>query len=265
MVDDSGRSANQPASPESGVLGVGGSATNDGGMGMATALGFRFPDREGRWLQPSGASLTQISSIETDETRRIGEFELTVLCDVRNPLFGDHGAASVFAPQKGADPAAVRMLDNGLRNLARVVDKQWGKNMNFEGGGAGGGIAAGAHVFVNGKVVAGVHYVMEELGIAERIRNCDLVVTGEGALDVQSLSGKVVSGIGELCRRFKKPFLVFCGKNDLNALQEKALGAAGIFPLVRKGVSEKTAIGNASTLLRAEVLNCFSNAGLLRH
>jgi glycerate 2-kinase len=234
------------------VLGVGGSATNDGGMGMAAALGYRFLDREGKELQPSGAGLARIHSIELVQSPLIRELALTVLCDVKSPLYGSQGAAFVFSPQKGADDTGVRLLDDGLRNLAAVVEKQWHKNMNFEGAGAGGGIAAGAHIFLDGKIVSGVQYVMKELRIEDRIRNADLIITGEGALDEQSLSGKVVSGISGMCRRYEKPFVVFCGINRLNSQQEKELGAAGIYSIVRDGISEKIAIANAAALLNGE-------------
>ena len=246
------------------VLGVGGSSTNDGGIGMATVFGYRFLDSEGAELQPSGAALLQIRSIDYIRPAWMADVAVTILCDVRNPLFGDQGAAHVFAPQKGADPAAVRLLDDGLRNLASIVEKQWGKNMNIEGGGAGGGIAAGAHVFLNGDLVPGVRYVIKQLNVEQRIRDSDLIISGEGALDLQSLSGKVVSGIAELCRRYEKPLVIFCGVNKLLPHEEKELGAAAIYPLVRAGVSGETAMANAAALLNAEVRKCFAEQ-IFRH
>lgn len=239
------------------VLGIGGSSTNDGGIGMAAALGYRFLNADGDELKPIGMSLGKIATVESPLSRRIN-CELTVLCDVTNPLYGINGAAFVFGPQKGAEGNEVRQLDEGLRHLATVVQRQLGKDMNFEGAGAGGGIAAGAFAFLNGRIVSGVRYLIDVLGIEDRIRHSDLIITGEGKLDSQSLSGKVVSGISEVCHRTAKPFMIFCGTNELNENQAKRLGAMTIGSLVKEGITKEQAIGNAAALLKLEVDRCLA-------
>jgi glycerate kinase len=238
------------------ILTVGGSATCDGGMGMAAALGYVFLDRDGKELHPSGAALKCVSRIEAPGSGMDGVI-LTVLCDVANPLLGAQGAAQVFAPQKGADTAAVHLLEEGLCNLASVVETQLGRKMDVEFGGAGGGIAAGARAFLNGTLVSGIHYIMDQLTIEDAIRSCDLVITGEGSLDRQSLSGKVVSGIGEVCRRHGKPFIIFCGVNKLDEREQRELGAVRVLPLVREGISEEVAMTSAKELLNREVRRFF--------
>lgn len=245
------------------VLGVGGSATNDGGIGMAAALGYRFLDEQGNELPPNGSSLREISRIERPAKSPDSGIPMTVLCDVTNPLYGDDGAAFIFAPQKGAREVEVQLLDHGLKHLAAVVQSQLGKDLHFEGAGAGGGIAAGAFAFLNAEIRPGASYMIERLGIEERIRESDLVVTGEGNLDSQSLSGKVVSGIGEVCRRWGKRLIVFCGRNQLSDSQLESLGAMMVCSLVKEGITTADAMLNAKALLANEGRRCFAKLDTL--
>ncbi len=246
------------------VLGVGGSATNDAGTGMAAALGYRFLDSQGNELPPNGSSLNEITRIQAPTQPLENGVGITVLCDVTNPLYGSNGAAFIFAPQKGVCNEEVQLLDRGLKHLASVVKNQLGKDMNFDGSGAGGGIAGGAFAFLNARVQPGASYIIERLGIEERVRRCDLVFSGEGKLDSQSLSGKVVAAIGDVCRRNGKPFIIFCGRNELSDSQVEGLGAMMICSLVREGISTEDAMLNAEALLAAEGRRCLESLNALK-
>ncbi len=233
------------------VLGVGGSATNDGGIGIAAAFGYTFLDGLGEPLEPTGASLTKIASIVPPGTGP-AKGEITVLCDVRNPLWGPNGAACVFAPQKGADQSTVRLLDDGLQTLAKVVARDFGADMNFPGAGAGGGVGAGARFFMQGRIVEGVEYVMETVGIEKAVAHADIVITGEGKLDRQSLSGKVVSGVARICAVHNRPLIIVTGKDELGGT-DQIPGNVQVISLVRSGISEKEAMNNAYQLISSVV------------
>lgn len=183
-------------------LTVGGSATVDGGTGAARALGWRFLDRRGRSLPPGGRALVDLHAIEAPANLDLRPVE--VLVDVTNPLCGDRGAARAFGPQKGASPEMVGCLESGLETLARVVEDELGLSIaELPGGGAAGGLAAGAVAFLDAEIVPGVDRVAESTGLPERLEtnDYDWIVTGEGRLDGSSLDGKVVDGILRYARR----------------------------------------------------------------
>jgi len=175
------------------LLAVGGSATVDGGVGAAKALGWKFLDDKGTEIQPGGGCLAKLADIVCPLT----DFpEIEVLCDVTNPLTGPNGAARVFGPQKGATVAMVEQLEAGLERLAEVVQKSLGVEITkLAGGGAAGGLAAGAVAFMGAKLKRGIDVVMDTTGFDDAVRSADWVVTGEGRFDTQSLQGKVVSGV----------------------------------------------------------------------
>ncbi len=202
------------------VLAIGGSATNDAGIGMAAALGWQFLDKNGVVLPPVGGNLSQIMSIVPPESRPKASFE--VICDVNNPLFGPMGAAKVYARQKGADDAAISRLDEGLQHFARIAARTGAApDPTFPGAGAAGGMGYGAMFFLNAEMRRGVEVVLDLLAIDEKLEWADLVVTGEGKIDVQTAYGKLVQG---LCRRAAKkaiPVIAFCGV--LEADSEKVL------------------------------------------
>lgn len=233
------------------VVGVGGSATNDCGIGIAAAFGYTFLDAAGKPLPPTGASLLQVASIVPPSTGLV-KTNVTVLCDVRNPLFGPDGAANVFAAQKGADKSTVGLLDDGLRNVARVVLGDFGVDMNFPCAGAGGGVGAGLRFFVGGRIVEGIDYVMNVVAIENAIMDADLVITGEGKLDRQSLSGKVVSGVARVCAARQRPLLIITGKNELD---DTALipGNVEVISFTSGGISQKEAINNARQLISSRM------------
>ena len=192
------------------LLGLGGSATNDGGIGAAAALGWQFLDAEGRPVTPIGANLQAIKTILPPAA----PFPLPVeaACDVENPFCGPRGAAYVFAPQKGADAAMVAQLDVGLRQLAAVIAADCGVNVTeLPGAGAAGGFGGGAVVFFGAKLKKGVDLVLDAAGFDEKAAAADLIITGEGRLDSQSADGKVISGVAGRGAAAGKPVVAICG------------------------------------------------------
>jgi len=176
------------------LLAIGGSATVDGGVGAATALGWKFLTADGREVGLGGGQLLHIDRIVPP--KHAADTAVEVLCDVDNPLCGEHGAACVYGPQKGATPEMVATLDAALAHLAAVVKKQIGRDIaELAGAGAAGGLAAGAVAFMNGRLVSGVETVMLQTHLEETLAGADWVLTGEGCFDAQSLRGKVVSGV----------------------------------------------------------------------
>lgn len=179
------------------LLGIGGSATNDAGVGMLRALGFRFLDRKGNTLIGGGEILSKIGKIDNSSVRQeLSECEFVIACDVRNPLYGEEGAAYIFAPQKGATPDMVEQLDLGLRNFAGVVEAFNGSQIaTMEGAGAAGGLGGGIKALLNARLVRGIDMVLEAIDFDHIIEGSDLVITGEGRLDQQTVMGKAPSGV----------------------------------------------------------------------
>ncbi|HUU18694.1 MAG TPA: glycerate kinase [Sedimentisphaerales bacterium] len=178
------------------LLAVGGSATVDGGLGAAMALGWKFLDHQDNPVPLGGAGLEKITKIIRPE--KLSLVPVEVLCDVDNPLCGEHGAAKVYAPQKGATPEMVEQMEKGLAHLAELVRKQLQRDIDVPGAGAAGGLAAGAIAFMNATIVSGIETVMARSNLRAELESADWVITGEGSFDRQSLYGKVVSGILKL-------------------------------------------------------------------
>lgn len=179
-------------------ISLGGSATCDGGMGMAEALGYRFFDQRGKPLKASGGNLRKIASILPSYDFDLERVNFTVFCDVNNPLLGPQGAAEVFAPQKGAAPEDVRLLEEGLGNLNHVCLNSGLAKEDFAlrpGAGAAGGLGYGALTFLSAELLKGIDFILDTVNFDEKIRDADLIITGEGKVDCQSLMGKVVGGI----------------------------------------------------------------------
>jgi glycerate kinase len=206
------------------LLCLGGSATNDGGCGMAAALGARFLDGDGRAFVPTGGTLSRIARIDVSGVRAVN---MTVLCDIDNPMFGPTGAAHVFAPQKGADAAMVEMLDLGLRHLNVCFRRDLGMDLSaWPGGGAAGALGAGAKAFFGAKQRMGIEAVLDLVGFDGALDGADAVFTGEGRIDGQSLRGKVVVGVARRAKRKGVPVVALVG----------AIGE-GIDPVYDEGVS----------------------------
>lgn len=194
-------------------VGLGGSATNDGGCGMAAALGARFYNARGEAFVPVGGTLGDVARIDvTGIDKRIAGLEITAMCDIENPLFGPRGAAYVFGPQKGADTAAVELLDAGLRHLAATAARDIGINCAEEpGAGAAGGLGFGMRAFLGARLRSGIDTALEASGFDVLLQDVDLVVTGEGRLDAQSGMGKAVGGVALLAKRAGVPVVALAG------------------------------------------------------
>ena len=215
------------------VLGLGGSATNDGGCGAAAALGAEFLNAEGRAFVPTGGTLTQIAHIRMKGLREtLAGAEVTVMCDIDNPLCGPAGAAAVFGPQKGADAAMVARMDAGLRHLAALLEKDVGMEvLPLAGGGSAGGFGAGAAAFFGGQLRMGIDVVLDLTDFDRKCRGASLVITGEGHLDSQSLRGKTVVGVARRARALGVPVAALVGGCETALDAVYAEGVSGVFPI----------------------------------
>jgi glycerate kinase len=232
------------------VLAIGGSATNDAGLGMAAALGFQFEYASGASLHPTGENLVRLNGIKTHKIHPgISRTKFVVLTDVDNPLYGKQGAAWIFGPQKGADEQAINQLDNGLRQAEKVVAMALGKRFNFPGAGAAGGLGAGASAFLNAVVEPGFDYTARLAGLDHAIQKADVVITGEGHLDTQTLAGKVVAGISRKCKTAGKICIAVVGQNSLSGDEMARLGLSQTFSLVSTGISAEAAMADARNVL----------------
>jgi glycerate kinase len=234
------------------ILGIGGSATTEGGIGMAAALGCRFYDKNNELLPPNGASLNFIKSIDAAQLdNRLKSVKVIVACDVTNPLYGNNGAAFVYGPQKGADPEMVSILDNGLKNLAKVATDTFGKDVSNEpGAGAAGGLGAGCLWFLNATLKDGVSIVMEQSNIADIIEHSDLVITGEGKVDEQTLAGKVVKGLADACQQYHVPLAVVCGTLQITPAQVRDAGITYAVSVLNKPMNLDQAQQEAFELIK---------------
>lgn len=209
---------------------VGGSRSTDGGTGMATAAGWRFLDKHGQALPPGGGALPDLHRIGG---RSSSSAPIVALCDVGNPLLGPDGAARVFAPQKGATPEQVELLERGLERLAEVVQRDLGVDIGTpEGSGAGGGIAGGLLAFFGASLVDGFAFVAEDVGLQRVIEEADVVITGEGRLDGGSLRGKVTTGVARMAHSAGKKCYAVCGDVRLPQKAWRALGFDGAIAVV---------------------------------
>ncbi len=202
------------AKAKSVIICLGGSATNDAGCGMASALGVRFYDKHGREFIPTGISLSKIEKIDMScADKRLRNTKISAMCDVKNTLFGKSGAAYIYAPQKGADRDMVKLLDEGLMHFAEVCKRETGCDVaSLEGSGAAGGMGAGVVAFLGGTLKSGIETVLETARFDELLSDADIVITGEGSFDKQSLDGKVVYGIASHMKKSSAKLLVVAGK-----------------------------------------------------
>ncbi|MCB5713790.1 glycerate kinase family protein [Lactonifactor longoviformis] len=217
------------------VIGLGGSSTNDGGTGAAAALGTVFRNAEGESFIPAGGTLKEIVSIDNSETRKLLEgVSITAMCDINNPMYGPQGAAYIFAPQKGADPEMVKELDSQLIYLSELIQKDLGTDVSrMEGAGAAGALGAGIVAFMGGKLKSGIQTVLDMIHFEELAAGADMVFTGEGRIDSQSLGGKVVIGIAERAKRLGVPVTAVVGSIGDGAEGAYELGVNAIFSINR--------------------------------
>lgn len=215
------------------ILGLGGSATNDGGCGMAVALGVKFKDEQDQEFIPTGGTLSQIYKIDMNNIySKIKDVEFISMCDVDNPLCGRLGASAVFAPQKGADEDMVKSLDEGLAHLAKIIKRDLHIEVkDIKGAGAAGGLGAGSIAFLQSKLTKGIDVILDTIKFDELVSKADIVFTGEGKFDSQSLHGKVVMGVANRSQKYKTPVIVVTGAIGENIQEAYNKGITAIFSI----------------------------------
>ena len=243
------------------VLGLGGSATNDAGCGMAAAMGVRFYDKNGKSFIPSGGTLCDIQSVDLTAARTmLSSCRVRAMCDITNPLFGENGAAYVFAPQKGADAKTVRLLAAGLIHFADVIESACGRDVEkLSGAGAAGGMGAGISAFFGGDLNPGIEIVLDLIQFEKIAEDADLVITGEGKLDMQSLGGKVVVGVAKRAQHLNVPVAALVGDFNQNALEAVyEAGVTAVFGVNQRIVTLDEARRSAVYALRTTCRNLFA-------
>lgn len=239
------------------VLGLGGSATNDGGCGCAAALGVKFFNAKGEAFVPVGGTLNEVVSISAAELLpALKNVPVTAMCDIDNPLCGESGASAVFGPQKGADPDMVKVLDGNLYHMAEIVKRDLGVDvLTLPGGGAAGGFGAGAVAFLNANLQMGIETVLDLTDFDTAVKDADLVITGEGKLDSQSLRGKVVIGVARRAKKAGVPVAALVGASETDIAAAYGEGVAGVFPINPEPKPFEEVKGNSEKNLRFTARN----------
>jgi glycerate kinase len=239
------------------VLGIGGSATNDGGAGMLQALGGRLLDAAGADLAVGGGALNRLDRIDLSGLdARIKDCTFDVACDVNNPLVGPQGASAIFGPQKGATPEMVAQLDDNLRHYARIIAKDLGHEVaEVPGAGAGGGIGAAMMVFLGGRLRPGSEIVTDAVGLDAAVADADLVLTGEGRIDGQTIQGKTPVGVARVAQRHGKPVIAIGGSLGNGAAAVHGYGIDAVFGSVSRPCTMEEALANAAANVRSAARN----------
>lgn len=220
---------------------AGGSATTDMGIGMATALGYEFYDRRGRAVLPVGGQLNRITEMRKFSMVDLSNITVEVVCDVDNPLYGHHGAAYVYGKQKGVSDQDLLRLDNGLRHFSEIIVRKLGVDIaHIPGAGAAGGLGGGAMAFLNAQMISGTRFFIDHLDIEYKISQADMVITGEGKIDRQTLHGKVIDGIYKLCLKHGKRLVILTGVNQLPDRKDLE-----IYDIMSRAIDEEDAIKGA--------------------
>jgi len=243
------------------IIGLGGSATNDGGIGMIKALGGLFLDQYNQEIADGGGALSTLHSIDLSGLdKRLQQVAIVCACDVDNPLTGPSGASYVYAKQKGASDNMLAVLDSNLSNYATVIKATLNKDLeHISGTGAAGGTAMGLLAFLDATLTPGIALITELLNLEKHIKEAQLVVTGEGKIDIQTLHGKTIMGIASLAKKHSIPVLVFTGSIGHGISEIYDQGVTAIFSIVSEPMSLETAIKNASELLKTSVTNVFTS------
>lgn len=233
------------------IIGIGGSATNDGGLGLARALGYRFLDAQAEPVPEGGGSLGEVASIDFRKVHPlVGETAVWVACDVNNPLTGPSGASAVYGPQKGATPELVTRLDQNLAHFAAIIKKYLNcEVLELPGGGAAGGLGAGLVAFTGGRLKAGFDIVKEQTKLEDAVQKADIVLTGEGKMDSQTKQGKTPWGVAQLARKYNKPLYAFAGLLGEGYRELYDEGFSSIFALPNGPADLDFCIRNAPELL----------------
>ncbi|ENM3788548.1 glycerate kinase [Vibrio cholerae] len=226
------------------IIGLGGSATNDGGVGMLAALGARFTNADGEPIQLTGGGLRELTHIDLqDFDPRLQHCDILVACDVNNPLCGDKGASAVFGPQKGATPEDVQLLDGALRQFGLLTEKVTGKMvLESAGAGAAGGMGAALLAYTEARLRPGIEIVLETVQLAHQVSDADLVITGEGRIDSQTVHGKTPMGVAKVAKRFDVPVLALCGCTGDNYQAVYQCGIDAVFAAVPRAMSLEDAL-----------------------
>ena len=239
------------------IIGIGGSATNDGGAGMAQALGAKLLTAEGQQIASGGGALETLARIDLSELdSRLADCRIDVACDVTNPLTGPQGASAVFGPQKGATAQMIDRLDTGLRHYARIIARDLDIDvLSLEGGGAAGGMGAALYAFCGAQLRPGIEIVTDALQLAERVADADLVITGEGRIDSQTIHGKVPVGVARVAKRFNVPVIGIAGSltADVGVVHQHGLDA--VFSVLYTICTLDEALANAAANLRMTARN----------
>jgi glycerate 2-kinase len=217
------------------IIGIGGSATNDGGIGMLQALGYIFYDSEGNPVGSGGREAARITDISSaGALQELKECRFMIACDVTNPLYGPYGASRVFGPQKGATPEIVEILDNGLEHFSKVVKKILGKDTAVvPGTGAAGGLGYAFLTFLNATLESGIKIILREIGLEADIKDADFIITGEGQLDFQTAMGKAPVGVAKLAKKHGKRVIAFAGSTTKNAYKCNEEGIDAYFSILQ--------------------------------
>jgi glycerate kinase len=235
------------------IIGIGGSATTDGGAGMAQALGVRFRDRRGNIIRgaAAGGMLDRIAGIDmSGRHEAVERTTITVACDVDNPLYGKRGAAHVFGPQKGATPAAVKKLDANLRHFGDVIKRSLGRDVaKLKGAGAAGGLGAGLMAFAGAELRSGIDIVVEAVRLERHVKTADLVITGEGQVDFQTAYGKTPAGVARVARRYKVPVVAIGGGLADDARDVFKHGIDGIEAAVARPMTLDEAVDSSKDMI----------------
>lgn len=233
------------------IIGIGGSATNDGGAGMARALGYRFWDSENHDLPLGGAALIRLKHIDSSgKDPRLDKTEVMVACDVTNPLVGATGASAVFGPQKGATPEMVIELDQALTHFAAVIEQELGRSIaNLPGAGAAGGLGGGLAVFLHADLRPGIEIVIEAAKLEEKLTGAHLVITGEGCIDGQTIMGKAPVGVAKAAKKRGIPVLAVAGSLGPGAERVYQHGIDGVVSIIDRPMPLKEALANAANLV----------------
>ena len=235
------------------IIGIGGSATTDGGAGMAQALGVRFRDSRGSIIRgaAAGGMLDRIADIDMSKLHAaVAKTTITVACDVDNPLYGKRGAAYVFGPQKGATPAAVKKLDANLRHFGGVIKRSLGRDVaKIRGAGAAGGLGAGLMAFAGAELRSGIDIVIEAVHLERHVKTADLVITGEGQVDVQTAYGKTPAGVARVAHRYQVPVIAIGGGLADDARNVFSHGIDGIEAAVARPMSLDEAVALSKEMI----------------
>ena len=239
------------------LIGIGGSATNDGGMGMVKALGGKFKNKNGNDIESGGGALGDLHKIDlNDFDKRVFNCEFVTACDVNNPLTGTNGASFVYGAQKGGTPEQLMLLDKNLIHYASVIKKNLKIEVdNINGAGAAGGMGAALLAFFDAKLVKGIDLILQTLQLEKYIKNSDLIFTGEGKIDIQTLNGKTIAGVAEIAKRYKIPVIAVAGKlgADIEPLYD--CGISAVYSILDQPMELKEAMENADVLIESLVEN----------